>query len=111
MTMTDTIAHLPPERTATAAELADHAARMERARSAACEPLPEACSGARLLDCPQCHARHPAPCTLPGSPGFCLARIAAARAKGLISEAAMEAALYAAGPVFTAATIIRAGAQ
>jgi hypothetical protein len=110
MTMADTIPH-PRERTATAAELADEAARLERARAAACEPLPEACSGARLLDCPQCSARHPAPCTLTGRPGFCLARIAAARAAGLISAAAMEAALDAAGPVFTVATIIRAGVR
>ena len=110
MTMTDTIPQ-PRERTAMAAELADHTARLERARATMCEPLAGACSGARLVDCPQCRARHPAPCVLAGGPGFCLARIAAARTAGCIGATAMNAALYAAGPVFTAATIIRAGAR
>jgi hypothetical protein len=84
MTMNDTM----PERTATPLELAREAARM--------------------IPCP-CSARPGYSCD--GMGGFHLGRFADARRFGELPEDWMAAVLAAAGPVFTAETIIPAGAR
>jgi len=86
MTMTETV---PTERTATAAELADEAARIDRARTGTQLPrtLHALCQqGARLLPCPQCWQRPARPCTVSGTPGDHLARYQEALRRGLITS-------------------------
>lgn len=78
----------PPERTATAAELADESARLERARSG--QPLPRTLhalieEGPRLLPCGHCGTRPPSPCTRDS--GYHLARFQDAGRRGLITRA------------------------
>lgn len=104
--MTNTI---PRERAATAAELADEAARAERARTgrqhrrtlhALCE------QAARMVECRYCGARPGTQCTRRG--GYHLARFVRAFIQGRM--AADEFAVVLGGlDVFTEATVIRDG--
>ncbi len=73
----DIIHHTPPERTAAAAELAGHAARIERALTR---------QKARTVVCPLCWARPGSPCTLTGPPGDHLSRWIAAAGAGQVSR-------------------------
>ncbi|MGO9292816.1 MAG: hypothetical protein ACLP52_02855 [Streptosporangiaceae bacterium] len=66
-----------PERTATAAELAGHAARIERALTR---------QRARAVVCPLCWARPGAPCMVTGPPGDHLSRLIAAAGAGQVSR-------------------------
>ena len=97
----------PPERTATAAEHAGTAARIERARTGRQEPrtlhaLIE--QGAVLTGC-SCGAGPGAGCLCePG--GVHLSRFARARAEGLLS-AAEFASVIADADVFTGSTVVR----
>lgn len=80
----------PRERTATAAQLADEAAQIERARTG--QQLPRtlhalAEQGARLVPCGQCWQRPGGPCTVSGPAGDHLARYMRAERRGLISRA------------------------
>lgn|SRR5487761_618160 len=111
MTMTERIPQAgPPERTATAAELADHAARMERARTGQLLPrtLHALCEQAAIrVPCGQCWFAPGTPCASDASgPGYHLARFARGRRRGLITEAELAAVLDEAG-VITLATIVR----
>jgi hypothetical protein len=114
MTMTDTV---PTERTATAAELADLAARNERAeagrtlprtRHALCE------QGAVMVPCPHCWARRGTPCVtglgISGPVGYHVARFGRARRRGLLTEAEL-AALLDSLDAFTTETIVQDGAR
>jgi hypothetical protein len=79
-----------PERTATAAELADETARIERARTGQQLPrtLHALCQqGARLVPCGQCWQRPGRPCTRYYPPGDHLARYLRAERRGLITRA------------------------
>jgi hypothetical protein len=102
---------IPRERTAAAAELADEAARAERAR--ACQQLPRTmhalCEQAtRLVNCGHCWARPGTPCD--GPDGYHLARFARASKRGLLT--AVEFASVTEGlDVFHGATVIRDGAR
>ncbi len=66
------------------------------------------CELTRLRPCGCCPAAPHQPCVAGpgGAEGYHLARFAAARATGLISQADMAAVLAAAGPAFTPATLI-----
>jgi hypothetical protein len=68
---------------------------------------------ARLARCGVCWAEPGEPCgdARGGLDGVHLARYARARRRGLLGEAAMTAALAAAGDVFTDATIVPDGAR
>jgi hypothetical protein len=106
MTMHDTIPQ-PPERTATAAELADHAARTERALAG--RPLPRTLhalieQAARLVPCGLCWQCPGRACD--GRDGFHLARFCRARRRGLITADEM-ASVLAGYEVFSGATIVR----
>ncbi|MBO0820997.1 MAG: hypothetical protein J2P26_09130 [Nocardiopsaceae bacterium] len=69
--------------------------------------LRAACAAARRVSCGHCAAEPGQPClTEAGRDGYHLARFTAARAARLITEQAVAAALMAAGPVFTPATLI-----
>lgn len=110
MTMKDRIPQ-PPERTATPAELADTAARLERARSGRQSPrtihaLIE--QGAVLTGCSACGAG-PGSWCLCEATGIHLCRFARARASGLIS-AAEFASVIADADVFTGSTVVLDGA-
>jgi hypothetical protein len=101
-----------PERTATAAELADHDARAERALTG--QQLPRTmhalCEQAvRLVNCPQCWARPGSPCTITGVPGYHLARWGRAERRGLITRAEL-AGVVAGLDVIALHVIIRDGA-
>jgi hypothetical protein len=102
---------IPRERIATAAELADEAARTEQALTGAQLPrtLHALCEqGARLANCGECWQKPGTPCD--GPDGYHLARFARARKRGLLTEA--EFASVTEGlDVFTSATVIRDGAQ
>lgn len=73
--------------------------------------LHDLCELAARVPCGRCWANPTVPCTVAGPPGYHMARFAAARHEGLISEADMAAVLEAAGDVFTPATVIRDGAR
>lgn len=106
--MSDTM----PYRTATAAELADHAARTERARTGRQLPrtLHALCEqSGRLVDCGHCWARPGTPC-VSGPDGYHLARFARAYRRGLLTGPEFTG-LIADGDVFTGATVIRDGEQ
>lgn len=102
-----------PERTATAAELADETARIQRALTG--QQLPRTLhalveQGARLVHCGQCWQRPGEPCTISGAPGYHLARWQRAERRGLITRA--ELARVVAGlEVIAPHVIIRDGAQ
>ena len=92
----------PPERTATPAELADHDARIERARTG--QQLPRtlhalAEQGARLVHCGQCWQRPGRPCTVSGPAGDHLARYMRAERKGLITRAELAAVVRQLGAI------------
>jgi len=110
-----TIAHPPRARVLTELERADEAARIKRALSGQLRPrtLYALCEqGPRLIQCPHCGQKPGRACTdAGGQDGYHLARFAQARRRGLITADEMTAMLAAAGDVFTAATIIRAGAR
>ena len=108
---------IPRERTATAAELADEAARAERARTGRQRPrtLHTLCEQAAVLVlCGQCWAPRGTPCSrglrtthaVLGPPGYHVTRFAEARRRGLITEAELTSVLGRAG----SATIIGDGA-
>jgi hypothetical protein len=102
---------IPCERTATAAELADEAARAERARTGQQLPrtLHALCEqAARLVNCGHCWARPGTPCD--GLDGWHLARFARARKRGLLT-AAEFASVTEGLDVFTGGTLIRDGAR
>jgi hypothetical protein len=106
MNMSTTI---PRERTATAGELADEAARAERARTG--QPLPRTLhalceQAARLVNCGHCWARPGTPCEAPD--GYHLARVARATRRGLMTVAEF-ATVTAPLDVFTDGTLIRDG--
>jgi hypothetical protein len=90
-----TIPHTGPrERTVTPAELADHAARTERARAGAQLPrtlraLTE--QGARLVQCTSCWQRPGLRCSRFYPPGDHLARFVTAEKRGLITRAELAA--------------------
>ncbi len=99
-----------PERTATAAELADEAARIERALTGRqlARTLHALCEqSARLVPCEECGAPSAMPCGRRPVPGSHLARFAAAYRRGLLTDAEMDTVLHAAGPVFTSHSLIR----
>lgn len=73
--------------------------------------LHAACAAARQMPCRHCAAPPGRPClTDAGRDGYHLPRFTAARAAALITEKEIAAALMAAGPVFTPATLIPGGA-
>lgn len=89
--MTRTLRKPPPERIATAAELAGHAARMERARTG--RQLPRTAhaltmQGSRLTPCGHCGARPGFPCSPDGDH---LARFVGAQERGLLTRAELAA--------------------
>lgn len=68
------------------------------------------CLAVRSLRCGHCGARGGQPCvTSGGQEGYHLARFARACKTGLITADGMAAALMAAGPVFTPASLIPGG--
>ena len=70
------------------------------------------CTSARSVPCGHCAAPAGQPClTSRGQEGYHLARFARARTNGLITADGMAAALMAAGPVFTRASVITGGAS
>jgi len=74
--------------------------------------LRAACAAARSLSCGHCAAPAGQPClTRAGQDGYHLARFGRARTDGLITADAMAAAIMAAGPVFTPASVITGGAS
>ncbi len=79
-------------------------------------PIAAVCADAELTGCGVCGAGPHIPCAFASGPagsdgpGYHMARFAAARRAGLISEADMAAVIEAAG-VFTAATVIWACAR
>jgi hypothetical protein len=93
-------------------ERADEAVRMERARTGQMRPrtLHALCEqAARLIPCEHCGQRPSRACQRPA--GFHLARFAQARRRGLLTADEMAMVIWAAGDVFTAATIIRDGGR
>jgi hypothetical protein len=69
------------------------------------------CTAARSVPCGHCAAPAGQPClTRRGQHGYHLARFALARTRRLITADGMAAALLAAGPVFTPATLVTGGA-
>jgi hypothetical protein len=75
---------------------------------AAARTLHGICEIIRLCPCGYCPALPHQPCvtTAGGADSYHLARFAAARRTGLLSQADMAAVLEAAGPAFTPATLI-----
>ncbi len=74
--------------------------------------LRKMCAVARSLSCGHCGAPAGQPClTSRGQEGYHLARFARARKNGLITADGMAAAIMAAGPVFTPASVITGGAS
>jgi len=74
--------------------------------------LRQLCRAARTLPCGHCGAGAGQPCLASdGREGYHLARFARARTQRLITAEGMAAALMAAGPVFTPATVITGGAS
>jgi hypothetical protein len=70
------------------------------------------CTAARAVPCGHCSAPPGQPCvTSGGQEGYHLARFARACKIGLITAEGMAAALMAAGPVFTPASLITGGAS
>jgi hypothetical protein len=68
------------------------------------------CQAARSIGCGHCAAPPGRPCvTSGGQEGYHLARFARARTQQLITADGMAAALMAAGPVFTPASVITGG--
>jgi hypothetical protein len=66
-----------------------------------------ACSAARSLPCGHCASPAGQPCvTRGGQEGYHLARFARARTNKLITAVDLAAAIMAAGPVFTPASVI-----
>lgn len=105
--MPDRIPQPPEARTATAAERADEAARIERARTGRQAPrtlhaLIE--QGARLVPCGHCWQHPGTPCD--GPDGYHLARFCRAYRRGLITGPEM-ATVLAGYEVFIPATIVR----
>ncbi len=80
-----------------------------RTGTAAVRCLPEICEAAKLTNCAICGAGHGWACLVAGPPGCHLARLARARASGLITAAEMTSVLQD-SDVFTGATIVRDGA-
>lgn len=106
MTVNNTL----PERTATAAELAADAARIERARTGhARRTLHALCEqAARLVNCGYCGARPGTPCVAPR--GYHLARFARACLQDLMAVEEFTVALGGLD-VFTGSTVIWDGAR
>lgn len=72
--------------------------------------LRKLCTAARLVPCGHCGAPAWQPClTSRGQEGYHLARFARARKSRLITADGMAAAIMAAGPVFTPASVITGG--
>ncbi len=70
------------------------------------------CTAARSVPCGHCAAPPGQPCVSSrGQEGYHLARFARACKNGLITSEGMAAAIMAAGPVFTPATLITGGAS
>ena len=70
------------------------------------------CNAARSVGCAHCGAAAGQPClTATGREGYHLARFARARTLRLITAEGMAAAIMAAGPVFTPASVITGGAS
>ena len=95
------------ERTATAAELADETARIERALAG--RELPRTlhaliAQGAQLVPCGVCWQRPGRPCTVTGPDGYHLARFERAHRRGLITRAELSGVL--AGLVVIAERVI-----
>jgi hypothetical protein len=68
------------------------------------------CTAARSVGCGHCAAPPGQPCVSSGGrQGYHLARFARATKNGLITAEGMAAALMAAGPVFTPASLIPGG--
>jgi hypothetical protein len=68
------------------------------------------CQAARSIGCGHCAAPPGQPCvTSGGQEGYHLARFARARTQQLITADGMAAALMAAGPVFTPASVVTGG--
>ena len=68
------------------------------------------CAAARSVDCGHCGTPAGRPCvTTSGQHGYHLARFALARTRRLITADGMAAAILAAGPVFTPATVVTGG--
>ncbi len=107
MTMNDTV---DESRQLTELERADHAARMERARSNQQRPrtLHALCEQAAVLvPCGQCWAPRGTACSQGAAgPGYHVERFARARRRGLLTVTELAAVLDEAG-VFTNATIVR----
>lgn len=73
--------------------------------------LRQLCLSARTVPCRHCDATAGQPCAASGGrEGYHLARFGLARTRGLITADGMAAAIMAAGPVFTPATVITGGA-
>jgi hypothetical protein len=69
------------------------------------------CAAARSVDCEHCGTPAGQPCVNDGGQhGYHLARFGRARIRRLITADGMAAAILAAGPVFTPASVITGGA-
>jgi hypothetical protein len=69
------------------------------------------CTAARSVDCGHCGTPAGQPClSTGGQHGYHLARFALARTRRLITGDGMAAAILAAGPVFTPASVVTGGA-
>ena len=80
--------------------------------SATSRALRQVCLAARSLPCGHCGAAAGQPCLASrGREGYHLARFGLARTRRLITADGMAAAIMAAGPVFTPATVITGGAS
>ncbi len=74
--------------------------------------LHRVCAAARSVPCGHCAVPAGQPCVnRGGQEGYHLARFARARTTRLITADGMAAALMAAGPVFTPASVITGGAS
>jgi hypothetical protein len=70
------------------------------------------CVAARSVPCGHCGVQAGQPCLIRGGQeGYHLARFGQARTRRLIGAEGMAAALMAAGPVFTPASVITGGAS
>ena len=70
------------------------------------------CVAARSVPCGHCGVPAGQPCLISrGQEGYHLARFGQARTRRLITAEGMAAALMAAGPVFTPASVITGGAS
>lgn len=74
--------------------------------------LHQLCAAARSIACGHCAAPAGQPClTSRGQEGYHLARFGRARTSGLITARGMAAAIMAAGPVFTPASLVTGSAS